>query len=355
MITQMEQLVAAFGARFDGDPRITAIQTGTVGLWGEGHQWSCPHNIEIGDQARVAIREAYDRAFEITPVQTRYPGIPEASGVDFGFYEDYFPSFTVQCSRYPEFGNTWCSDGGDWNLYYGYTYLTPESVDNWKSNPISGESPVGDQQSFWINKTAAVRRALREYHFSFLGPAGAHNGYYTGNNSVSGINPKVIADMPASERSNPVPYMTNRLRELQQDMGYRLNVQTARWPTSRRLGESFDLELSLANSGVANIYQDSYSVEVTLVDATGRSAWRALWSFPLTAVQSDTGAVERSRNFLPTGLTAGDYSLRVRAVNRTPGRLDRLLGGSTGPAIQFESEPRDGNGRVILGQIRLTN
>lgn len=355
MISQMEQLVDAFGARFDGDPRITAIQTGTLGLWGEGHQWQCPHNIDVGDAAKEAIRRAYDRAFTQTPVQTRYPGIPEATGVEFGFYEDYFPSFTVQCSSYPEFDSGLCSDGGDWNLYYGYTNLTPASIDNWKSSPISGESPLGDQQSYWINKTSAIRRALDEYHFSFLGPAGAHNGYYNSDGSISGINSQVIENMPASERGNPVPYMSRKLAEMQSALGYRLHLESAKWPSSISVGDVFDLSLNLANSGVAPLYYSHFSIEVTLVNGQGQDAWRALWDYSLEQVMPGQRTPTLSRDFVPTGLAVGDYSLRISIAPGRQGRLDQLLGQSRGPSVAFESSPRDNRNRVIVGDVSISN
>lgn len=342
MVTQLQQLIAAFGARFDGDPRITAIQSGTVGLWGEGHQWSCPHDIGIGDAVKVAVREAYNRAFTKTPVQTRYPGVAEVTGVEFGFYEDYFPTFTVRCANYPEFSNS-CSDGGDWNLDYGYRFLTPASVDNWKSNPVSGESPLGTQQSFWINKTNAVTRALREYHFSFLGPAGAHNG----------INGQVLDDMPADQRGNPGPYMRQKLAQMQGALGYRLHVDKAKWPVQVQSGASFDLTLTLANSGSAPVYQDNLAIEVSLVNSQGQQAWRALWSYPLTQVLPNQAAVVKSRDFRPVNLAAGDYSLRLAIASDRQGRLDGLVGQSRGPGGVFHSGPRDSSGRVVVGQIRL--
>ncbi len=342
MVTQLQQLIAAFGARYDGDPRITAIQSGTLGLWGEGHQWSCPHDIGIGDSVKVAVREAYNRAFTTTPVQTRYPGIAEVSGVEFGFYEDYFPTFTVRCANYPEFSES-CSDGGDWNLDYGYRFLTPASTDNWKSNPVSGESPLGTQQSFWINKTGAINRALREYHFSFLGPAGAHNG----------INQQVLDDMTPAQRANPTPWMRQQLGRMQSAIGYRLHIDKARWPVQTQTGGGFDLSLTLANSGSAPIYHDDLAVEVTLVNGQGRAVWRALWSYPLAQVLPDQAAVVKSRDFQATGLATGDYSLRLSIASNRQGRLDRLAGRARGPGGVFHSGPRDASGRVVLGTLKV--
>ena len=70
MIEQMTQFVAAIRTRYDGDPRITAVQAGLLGLWGEWHQSGCD-NHSPSNAARIAVRDAYT-LFTNTPVQVRY-------------------------------------------------------------------------------------------------------------------------------------------------------------------------------------------------------------------------------------------------------------------------------------------
>ncbi|HJU38176.1 MAG TPA: hypothetical protein VJ724_01290, partial [Tahibacter sp.] len=167
--TQAVQLVEAFGARYDGDPRITAIQAGLLGLWGEWHQTGCA-SLEPGRDVKVAVRDAYVRAFPRTRVQTRYARDPDVVGTNFGFHEDYFPSFTANCI----YGFALCDDDGDWNLEYGLTHVAPAARENWRVNPVSGESPMTAQKNAWTNDTADVLTVIGNYHFSLLGPAGKH-------------------------------------------------------------------------------------------------------------------------------------------------------------------------------------
>ncbi len=167
MQTQLVQFVQALAQRYDGDPRITAIQVGLLGLWGEWHQSGCDAR-QPSNAVKTAVRQAYDTHLTNTPVQTRYPRNPDVTGVDFGFHEDYFPSFTAPCN----YGFPLCSDDGDWSLHYCLHHVTPSAITNWRANPISGESPNINQKRTWSNDVADVMTVLRDYHFSFLGPAG---------------------------------------------------------------------------------------------------------------------------------------------------------------------------------------
>jgi len=169
MSTQCVQFVEALAQQYDGDPRITAVQVGLLGLWGEWHQSGCETHAP-SNAIKIAIRNAYAASFTNTPLQTRYPRDPDAVGVEFGFHEDYFPSFTAQCI----YGFPDCSDDGDWSLYYCLQNITPASTNNWQSNPISGESPFTAQKSTWSNDVDDVMTVLEDYHFSFLGPALDH-------------------------------------------------------------------------------------------------------------------------------------------------------------------------------------
>ena len=57
--------IAAFGAAYDGDPRIAFVQWGLLGFWGEWHTY--PHTDWFADDAfQQAVIAAFDDAFETT-------------------------------------------------------------------------------------------------------------------------------------------------------------------------------------------------------------------------------------------------------------------------------------------------
>lgn len=181
---QTEQLIVALANKFDNDKRITAIQLGIVGMWGEWHQTGCDWAPK--DSIKQLIANTYQNAFTSTPLQIRYAG-ETAKGKDFGFYEDAFPRLTAICNR----DILRCEDGGTWNLEYGLNNVATDAKNNWQVSPISGETPefyglqypnsqtVIDSkywQNMWTNtESPKIIKLIKDFHFSFLGPAGRHN------------------------------------------------------------------------------------------------------------------------------------------------------------------------------------
>jgi len=304
MITQLVQFVQAFAQRYDGDPRITAVQVGLLGLWGEWHQSGCD-NRAPSNAVKIAVRDAYAAAFTNTPLQTRYPGNPDAVGVEFGFHEDYFPSFTAPCI----YGFPDCSDDGPWSMDYCYKNVTTGSVDNWKSNPISGESPNTNQKRTWSNNWNNVMTVLRDYHFSFLGPAGGHQ--WNGNQA--------------------------KLNPMKRLLGYNYHLARVDWPDVIALGHAFPISIALTNSGAAPCYHP-FALEVALCATNGNPVWRETMSYDLRQLLSDQQA-EISGFFAITNVAPGTYSLRV-------GILDPRTGE---PGVRIQSAGEDGSRRIAIG------
>ncbi|MBX3724506.1 MAG: DUF4832 domain-containing protein [Xanthomonadales bacterium] len=310
MAAQMAELVAAMAARYDGHPRITAIQVGLLGLWGEWHQSGCPQNAP-GAAVKASVRDAYAAAFGQTPLQTRYARNPDAVGVEFGFHEDYFPSFTALCSRFvPAFPR--CSSTGDWNLEWAMLNVTPASQDNWRSAPLSGESPFSDQKNTWTERTADVVSLLRSFHFSFLGPAGKHQE----------------------------PGHAGAMSQIRANLGYRLHLDRVVLPDALVPGEPFSLTLELGNGGTAPLYH-RYLLAIDGVDSGGVVRFSLLSGADLRDVLPDQALLVEEDHVLPQGTPAGGYALRARLLPMVPGSTP----------VTLHSSPRDAAGRVILGAI----
>ncbi|WP_196278932.1 fibronectin type III domain-containing protein [Catellatospora vulcania] len=99
LINALKNFIAAFGARYDGDPRLGFIHLGLVGLWGEWHTW--PYDTDTGDglpnymptDANGAqLVAAFDTAFNTTKVEIRYADAAggAANSRDIGYHDDSF-------------------------------------------------------------------------------------------------------------------------------------------------------------------------------------------------------------------------------------------------------------------------
>ncbi|TDD63390.1 DUF4832 domain-containing protein [Kribbella antibiotica] len=100
LLTAVKNFIAAFGARYDGDPRVGFIHTGIVGLWGEWHTW--PYDTDTSgdsypnymptDAHGKEILQAFDNAFNTTKLEVRYPGSggSGANNLNIGYHDDSF-------------------------------------------------------------------------------------------------------------------------------------------------------------------------------------------------------------------------------------------------------------------------
>lgn len=99
LLDAVTKFIAAFGARYDGDPRIGFINLGIVGLWGEWHTWPFDTDTADGypnlmptDADATKIIAAYDTAFSKTKLEIRYPDSAggAANTRDIGYHDDSF-------------------------------------------------------------------------------------------------------------------------------------------------------------------------------------------------------------------------------------------------------------------------
>ena len=307
--TQSVQLVQALAQRYDADPRITAIQVGLLGLWGEWHQSGCDARAP-GNAIKVAVRDAYTQAFATARLQTRYARSPDVVGADFAFHEDYFPSFTANCI----YGFPLCDASGDWSLEYGLANVVPAARQNWRLNPVSGESPTASQQNTWTGDTDDVITVLRNYHFSFLGPAGKHEQ----------------------------PGFATPLARIERALGYDLSVDRFVLGDPVAQGASLPWRLELANRGSAPVYHATQA-RLELLDAG--NVVRATTPLAITLDTAEPGASSTWRGRLQwSGLAAGSYTVRLVVADAATGR----------PGIVLQNTPRDaGAAGVRLGSITL--
>ncbi|HWS28444.1 MAG TPA: DUF4832 domain-containing protein [Xanthomonadales bacterium] len=310
--TQSVQLIQALAVRFDGDPRISAIQVGVLGLWGEWHQSGCP-SLEPGNAIKALLRDTYAAAFTHTRLQTRYARIPDAQGIEIGFHEDYFPSFTGSCARFAP-PLPLCDDSGDWSLEWAMANATPESRDNWRTHPLSGESPLTSQKNVWISRSGDIEVLIRDYHLSFLGPAGKHEE--SGNDAT--------------------------LAQLRRALGYNLHLDRIDIGSGFASGSTLTISAAIGNSGSAPPYHRP-RLRLSLLDGLGNTAWSGEFSGDLAQAMPGVPLLLTQSFALPASLPSGSYALRASLVDRSAGRPDSIL----------QSAPRDAQGRVMVAVVSV--
>ena len=149
------------------------------------------------------------------------------------------------------------------------------------------------------------------------------------------------------------PRDANRVNTLMMNVGYRYQLDYARYYTTVASGDNFTVEMQWRNIGYAPSYPrmgQNFEIHVYLVNAQGNTVvnalidsqihtWMPAHPLPGTAPTNTVYDV-----FTMPSLPAGDYSFRVAIVeSRTSRPINLAISG------------RDAAGRYTLGTVRITN
>jgi len=130
----LKNFLAAFGKRYDGDPRIGFITAGLLGAWGEWH--THPRSeLFASKTVQLEVMDAYEAAFKVTRVQLRYPAgasdrqKAENADRNFGYHDDSFAWATLHTGK----------KGEEWFFMSLLKAAGPAAEAKWKTQPIGGE------------------------------------------------------------------------------------------------------------------------------------------------------------------------------------------------------------------------
>jgi hypothetical protein len=130
----LQKFLAAFGKRYDGDPRIGFLTAGLLGKWGEWHNYP-QEELFASPTVQREVMDAYEAAFKVTPVLLRYPvgrDEPRKAGNaerPFGYHDDSFAWATLHTGK----------KGHEWFYMTSLQAAGPAAETKWKSRPIGGE------------------------------------------------------------------------------------------------------------------------------------------------------------------------------------------------------------------------
>ncbi len=224
-VAALVAFIEAFGARYDGDPRLGFITAGLLGSWGEWHTYPRT-DLWAPKSTQTAVLDAYERAFRRTPVLLRYPAgegdplhAPNARR-SFGYHDDSFAWATLDTGR-PD--DSW---------YFEPLLRAAGARDAWRTRPIGGElrpelweasftaAPHADGQDFV--------RCVEATHVTWLMDSGFFSRQFA---------------LPSARK-------TRALADIAR-MGYVLHLAEARLEGATR-----KLTLTVVNEGVAPFYAD---------------------------------------------------------------------------------------------------
>ncbi|MFC5529655.1 S-layer homology domain-containing protein [Cohnella yongneupensis] len=261
MVTYLENFIAAFGAKYDGDPRIGFIHMGLVGLWGEWHTWPYDDDTADGlpnhmpsDVTIDRIFTAYDNAFDYTKLEVRNPKLHNAGNYDIGYHDDSFgykEGDPLQSVTQPE------SMGG---AYYSFMtqMLDAGSENKWMTESVGGEVRPEIQNTFFSGGPN-VDNALDDIELT---------------HATWMINQWGISNYSASD-----PAVAAGVRK----MGYDLNVKSAYYNDVAQ-GDPLKVGVTIQNNGVAP-FAYPWKVELGVKNASGTlvKQWDTSWD--ITKVQ----------------------------------------------------------------------
>jgi Domain of unknown function (DUF4832) len=294
------ELVAAAGARYDGNPYLDTVDISSVGYWGEG--WS-PYMPAFPYQK--ALIDIWLDAFQRTPLLMNFDE-PEA----LAYGTEHGAGWRADC-----WGDMRDTTGGHWchMLDFYPQQIVQTGIQNvWQRSPVSLETcgvPGGWYQRGW-DLDYILSQALR-WH-------------------VTSVNLKSSA-IP--------PEWKSQVDEFQKRMGYRFILRRLEYPRSVAPGSMALLHMWWLNAGVAPIYR-KYWLALQLHNDAGGATIR----LPVDIRKWLPGdAVFDGTVYIPRTLPPGAYRVRVGMLDPRTGR----------PAIRLAIQGRQPDGWYDVGSVEV--
>lgn len=330
-LAAVEAFVNELARRYDGDPRISYVEIGAYGTWGEWNTYPFTSQYPVDSGAEqlstenaYRIVDSYVNAFK----QTR-----------LSMMSDHKPALVYALKRSPTMGWRRDSLGAD-HFTEGMQRLkdNPEDwelvMSRWKTAPVISEfiNPGGvDAPEVY---ELSLKQA-REYHVAMLG-----NGNTLDWDSLSSTSKDAFL-------------------RLGRALGYRYELSELRMPARLAPGSRFEVSGSWRNAGIAPTYE-SWDVMLQLRPAGGKEvAWEGRLNVELRSLlpaskATLTGELDASVSAADAEFTPLSSSLRINKP-LAPGSYDVTLvvrdPSDYRAPMALAIEGRLGDGSYRLGQI----
>lgn len=274
--------VKHFGEKYDGDVRIAYITAGLLGQWGEWHTY--PFNDRMAsEEQQNKIFEAYDEAFEKTPILARYPDSETSGRYRLGFHDDSFTHETIG------------KESGSF-----YTRLKKNKLDSvWKERPIGGEVYPQAQIPILNGETAKKGKDYAQDYYKCVKKTHASWMMMWSAFDLEGVNDKEQAEKNADELSAALGY------------DYTLSKSFVKYKDGK-----LKISFTVKNRGVAPLYYDMYPA-IVISDENGKIISETLLSDTLKGILPN-----KSRSFvteLDLPESSGAYTVSLYSPNPMQG------------------------------------
>jgi hypothetical protein len=286
LIDCMVRFIHAFGAKYDGDPRIAYLTVGLYGFWGEWHVHKHPlpgepAGWDIAQKDKDALLQAYVQSFHRTLLQVRTAKVTENRGLlaNFGFHDDSLLNDTI----------------GPQNWQFWSAMQQVGMAGNWQRRPMGGEIYPQLQTGLWD---------------------AWHN--QAGQNMSDVIKTTHATWMLASDlfKNAPTPEQRANALRAERMLGYTFFCKQFQVTRSKGKGDgSATVTVRIENRGIAPIYYD-WPVEAVVLDSRGTAVGkgRAAWPLP-SLLPGKTGDWSLTLDALPENAT----EILLRIPNLMPG------------------------------------
>ena len=314
---EFQKLVQALGARFDGLPGFGPIDIGSVGLWGEWHNWqaiissingNAPGSVgsQIPMPPLATCKWYVDQFFTYFPKTIKIMGSGEAVG-----------SVTTQTLAYA--------------LGRGAGWRGDSLGDSYHQNIYPQDLPGGANDTHW--QTAPV-------YFETSPPFSSLSltDLQTTVNFALQSHASVVEDRSEKITSAELPLV----RQLLMSLGYRFVLNSLSHPSAATAGQQMTLTMAWRNVGVAPTYRN----DVLAVQIRNSSGTPVLTSNTGIAVKNwlpGTTYTVTPTVTLPAGLAPGTYTVAIGIVDRATRK----------PVVQLAIQGRDANGWYPLGTVSV--
>ena len=298
----LKATIVKLGERYDGDPRVGAIELGMLGFWGEWHNFpNSDTNLSL-DLQKIVLN-TFDDAFSRTQLLVRYPRAGNErfaanNTLDIGYHDDSFTFSTLPTEP--------------WNFLS--LLADADATEKWKTNVIGGELYPELNASVFTNNRAGseFKKTVDATHASFM--------------RVEGVFGKNVSASRIKTAKSAV-----------EAMGYDLHFTEAMVIHD---GDKIKVKAKLKNSGVAPFYYN-WPVTVGLLDSNGKTLqqWSVDWRVDglLPDVQRTFTATISPKTAPPTGAKfavrvpnpmEGGRPLRFSNATQQIGKKDWMILGS---------------------------